>query len=394
MVLVAGIILGGLAAVCFASIIGFVRNRAASRQTDKREQLITSVEEKLTEVDSIVSLFRMGRMKQDAFRTALAEKLEAVNHIYKPYIHQLDIFFVKHTEKVVEECNRMIGAGADLVAIETKSVTTSIPVVVPEPQAPASAPAVAEPPVPSEEKEADFSVQMPSFETEMEETLARDEEAVVELLPPEPAIPSQEVTEEEPLIAAMNEEASRDEDELPLETFLEMETGTGMIEEPIGESRPGMDTQVREAENKAMLDKIREEELTPLARSQPESVGVEETAKFPLPPPPAPRIERETAQPEIEFPKPPIPQSVPQVPPPPAAARPIPAPVAPPAFSSEEAVHPATIFDVEAETIIADRTTILGAPPAPAEPGEEKKSLGITGEDVMDTFDKFFGINR
>jgi hypothetical protein len=230
---------------------------------------------------------------------------------------------------------------------------------------------------------------MPSFETEMEETLAKDEESVVELLPPEPVNASQVVIEEEPLITAMNQEAARDEDELPLETFLEMETGTGMIEEPMGESRPGMDTQVREAENKAMLDKIREEELAPPPRAQPEKAIIEEeAADFPLPPPPAPRVEREMVQPEVDFPQPSAPHAAPLM------GRPMPAPVAPPAFTNDEAAHPATIFDVEAETIIADRTTILGAPPAPAEPAEDKKNLGITGEDVMDTFDKFFGINR
>ena len=86
-----------------------------------------------------------------------------------------------------------------------------------------------------------------------------------------------------------------------------------------------------------------------------------------------------------------IEQPIPVPPPPP--------PVAPPSHERksgrkrDETVEPATIYDIEAEaeTIIADRTEILGTKkPANEEP--PKSTLGITGDDISDQLDTFFKI--
>jgi hypothetical protein len=74
----------------------------------------------------------------------------------------------------------------------------------------------------------------------------------------------------------------------------------------------------------------------------------------------------------------------------------------PPAFyqppAADAARPPAAYDDVEAETIIADRSEIMGgqrpaqAPEAASE--EEKKKWIISGDDVIDKLDNFFGFDR
>ena len=385
MVFVAGMILGGLTAFCIGSIIGFVRNRAVRQRNDKRDQIITSVGEAFAEVDSIIAIYRTGRMKIDALQTSLAEKFETVNHIYKPHIHQLDIFYVKYIEKVIQEYNRLFESADDGVSPAEQSSPEPQSIRVPEPPAAAplveatAAPLVAQP----EESTTELSLEPPVAAIAEQDDSPVDQIAAIEAPALEPEIEAQGV-EEEPLISAMTE-AAQEEDELPLETFLEMETGTGMIDEPIEEKQlPGLETQVQAAETKAMFDKLREEmradELLPPPPSPLEAAAI------PEPPEPfsfASRTERDVVQPKISFPLPP--QAAP-------AEQPRQRPPSP-SFSSDEVVQPATIYDVEAETIIADRNSILGIPaPAETERSAEKKNLGITGEDVMETFDKFFGI--
>jgi hypothetical protein len=424
MILIAGMFIGGLAMLCIVSIIGFFRGQAVRRLSDKRDEIIASVEGKLADADNLIAHVRSGRMQLDAFKDSLAEKLEAVNRIYKPHIHHLDIFFVKYIEKAVQEYTSQIGMQGSTapeikIAAQPQAADVAEPaassVVEPEAAAPAAAIAV----------EQDHAKETLIFDSPSQEALGSGTVETGDAPSLETEIPA-----EEPVIEAMTQ-AAQEEDELPLETFLEMETGAGMIEEPLG-NKPGLETQVRELEFQAVQptpaqEEPPEEDLIP--PSMPQS-AIEEALEFP--PQAGLRTRPEPIQPEIELPKPNTPpeisgwrpNSMPQLSEieetlefaPPSSFGTEPEPIAPqsiplprsfpvpplarpfpsaPVFSSEEIARPATIYDVEAETIIADRSSILGSPPAPVqETTEDKKNFGITGEDVMDTFDKFFGIGK
>jgi hypothetical protein len=467
MVLLAGIFIGGLAMLCIISIISYFRGQSARKKNDKRDQIIAAVEETLADAESLITGVRSGRLTPAVFKSSLAEKLETVNHTYKPHIHQLDIFFVKYVEKTLNEHAALIGIDSPL-APQTKSVilpaeahetvaASAMDFMAPPPDEPAGE--LIAPPLVAPAAEQHHEVETMTFDAPVLEPPVSLPPADFQAEPvavPEP--PVVESVTEEPVIAAMTQ-AADEENELPLETFLEMETGAGMIEEPFGDN-PGLETQVRELESIEQEARIDEPPATPIPQPTAE---VEETMEFAPQPdfqpdlklpepvaatdlyPPTLSSVDETLEfspeasyrpqgmpvepvapppPEVHFPTgfPPIPQPSeieetlafpprmnfipePSLPEatlpepidapvfPPAPSIPMPPPV--PAFTKEEIAQPATIFDVEAETIIADRSAILGTSSAPApEHAEDKKNLGITGEDVIDTFDKFFGIGR
>jgi hypothetical protein len=62
-----------------------------------------------------------------------------------------------------------------------------------------------------------------------------------------------------------------------------------------------------------------------------------------------------------------------------------------PGYKRDESVEPATIYDIEAETIIADRSEILRTK-KPVKEESSKNSLGITGDDISTQLDNFFNI--
>jgi hypothetical protein len=234
---------------------------------------------------------------------------------------------------------------------------------------------------------------MPAVEerqAEAETPSAEEQEAQAA---PAPELPVEGT--EEPVIAAMTE-AAKQEDELPMETFLEMGTGAGSIDEAAG------------------LESRAEERKPVPIDTPPEPEAVDATAGYeavPQPPqadeqpresfvPPLPADgEMPMPQTSMEYPEETIQENRFSFAGRAESAAPVEVPVPPqkfppppqPAYTRDESVQPATIYDVEAETIIADRSEILKAPVPAAEPGQEKSNLGITGDDVSDMLDQFFG---
>jgi hypothetical protein len=218
--------------------------------------------------------------------------------------------------------------------------------------------------------------------------------------------------EEEPVIASMSESAQAEEDVMPIETFLEMEpSAAGIIEEQI--DVPVVD-QTEETAQRAV-----EREIAPEAeqvREEPEPAPaygqeMESSAETAVPEYAGPEmVEGEPDEVVFDSGEAPqatdaiqetydssdayaeetmvdrqLPESV--LPPPP------PYPTRPPDYKRDESVEPATILDIEAETIIADRNEILGKKkkkPSREEPA--KGTLGITGDDISDQLDNFFNI--
>jgi hypothetical protein len=422
-----GIVSGSVAMLAVWGIVSFARRKSLHRRNEKRERIVVSVEEKWTDVDSIIASYRTGRMTADDFRSSLSEKVEVINRIYKPCLHQLDIFFVKYTEKLIEEYNRMIESAAGSVIKPGGAVTELI-------SSPSEMPFVLEGARAYDEEATVVS---------QEESITKDAlrgqtvtESTIKRQPDDngPQIP----TNDEEVISAM-EEASAEEGELPLETFIEMETASGI--EEVKELKPVLEEKKEKVETIAaaeipkakepteVLEKEhaegKEHKIIPpstvpdyseetmltepkqqfsftervasdISCSSSAGIGTKEdnapsdeehsedeatlveAAVEPLPVkiPPAPHIE------------PPLPTSLRTVKPPPFVVPRQPAPVL--SGQAEEAAQPATIYDIEAETIIADRNELLGASKIP-EPQVDKSQLGITGDDVSDMLDQFFG---
>ena len=423
-----GVVSGSVAVLAVWGIVSFARRRSLHRRNEKRERIITSIEEKWTDVDSIIASYRTGRITTDDFRSSLSDKVEVINRIYKPCLHQLDIFFVKYTEKLIEEYNRMIESAAGSVAKYGGAVAGLI-------SSHAEMPSVFEM-TRDDDKEATVVSQ--------EEVITKDtltDQPVIESTIEQLAVDNGSqlpVSSEEDVVSAM-EKASAEEGELPLEIFIQMETASGIEEvkklKPVPEEKKETAETVvspeilKRKESTEVLEKERtegkeqtvsssapsgdypeetmvtergqqfsfsEKVSSGIAASSPAGIGTKEikvpsdaehsedeatmveAAVEPLPVkiPPIPHIE------------PPPPPPLRTVKPPPFIVPRQPAPVL--SGQAEEAAQPATIYDIEAETIIADRNELLGVLKK-TEPQVDKSQLGITGDDVSDMLDQFFG---
>jgi hypothetical protein len=325
----------------------------------------------------------LGRFTASKFREFLGEKLETINRTYRPYLHQLDIFFVKYTENLIKEYSRMLSSGQAVEAADEQTVRVAPEHrVAPElPDAPEMAAA---------QKRGDETGERPEVEADATIAAESGQDAAAA---PEGA--------EEPVIAAMTE-AAKEEDELPLETFLEMGTGTGSIDEAAGlEGRTGEQKTVQldlppapeavaaKAEDEAAFEPREaveqpQDSFAPPLPAEGEMPMQQTSMEYPEETIQESRFSfagRVESAPPVEVPPPPVqPQHFAPPPPPPR-----------PAYTRDESVQPATIYDVEAETIIADRNEILKAPAPAAEPEQGKNNLGITGDDVSDMLDQFFG---
>ncbi|MGA2508309.1 MAG: hypothetical protein ABSF80_12630 [Chitinispirillaceae bacterium] len=423
-----GIVSGSVAMLAVWGIVSFARRKSLHRRNEKRERIVVSVEEKWTDVDSIIAAYRTGRMTADDFRSSLSEKVEIINRIYKPCLHQLDIFFVKYTEKLIEEYNRMIESAAGSVIKPGGAVTELI-------SSPSEMPSILEG-ARADDEEATVVSQEESITKDAMRGQTVTESTIKQL--PDDNVPQIPTNVEEEVISAM-EKASAEEGEMPLETFIEMETASGI--EEVKEMKPVLEGKKEKAETVAaaeipkvkeateVLEKEhaegKEHKISPpsavpdyseetmltepkqqfsftervasdIAGSSSAGIGTTEdntpsdeehsedeatmveAAVEPLPVkiPPVPLIE------------PPLPTRLRTVKPPPFVVPRQPAPVL--SGQTEEAAHPATIYDIEAETIIADRNELLGVSKIP-EPQVDKSQLGITGDDVSDMLDQFFG---
>jgi hypothetical protein len=387
--LLAGVAIGGIIAAGIGAFAEHVKNRAIREKSEWREKIIASVEEKWVDVENLVRLYRSGRLNSPAFRESMEEKIGSINRLYKPSIHQLDIFFVKYTEKLIAEYSDM-----DATAVPPK---------------------VTAPPTPE------------NFEDKAPPLSLADEMPGVPV--PEIDFP---VREGEQIISEMTDTAFAD-DNIQLESFLEMEPGSSTPE--ICAPVRGSEAFAREEETKgpvpdAGLDPemptgiegfppLSPEEFAEQQQAVPREDILLPEAPSSFGPPPSSGSETgsfdvdgsETIiQPpdnqnsfsgmvSSEQPVEPVPLPSMQQPPRtqpfslPSRSRVHKTPPTP-SFAKDKPAKPATIYDVEAETIIVDRSTIIDAqqPETVPQPEDEKKSIGITGEDVSDTFDKFFGL--
>jgi hypothetical protein len=374
---------GAALTLVITAVFVFFRRRALHRRNARRDRIITSVQEKWTDVDSILASYRAERISTEVFRSSILEKIETINRTYKPGVHVLDIFFVKYTEKLIEEYSRMAESGVvETIQRETVSMMFS-PLTAAAKKAQKIAPEKEPAPV--------STIETPMQETEHETMLRLAENDVVNAVA----------------------ESSKEEKDLPLETFLEMDTGSGVIgetarataapeelkeeEAPLiapEEKAPRLQYPVKEkaaaapavatfteetmrsgpAAKFSLADKVSAATPAPVKETnivkredEDEETMAEDAVSFPVKMPDAPRVE----------PPRPVTPLIPRTP--------------APESNDETIQQPATMYDIEAETIIADRNELLGVS-REAEPKVtgDKSQIGITGDDVSDMLDQFF----
>ncbi|MBN1129896.1 MAG: hypothetical protein JXA71_12965 [Chitinispirillaceae bacterium] len=400
--LLPGFIAGCIFVLLVWGLTALIGSKARQKKSARKDEIISSIENKWIDVDGIIQSYRQGRLLENVFRNELARKLEAINRLFKPAMHQMDLYYVKYTEKIIAENNRFLNEEIPMVrptaafkalpesAMERYREQEMLPEDTPQ------------------ESEVETGISQPP-EPAFEATAAR-EPAMEDALPDQSAEqPEQEPQEEafnqdEPVISAMEAESSSEaSDILPIETFLEMETGTGMAAEQVN---PAEESGIEDAfpessqSQEAPTPYVAEEtNISPQPPAVDRTTPEEDEQLFEggeqpdaLPPPPvfaqrqeAPDYPEETMseEPVYEY----APMSTPDdepVPPPPPFDR-------QPGQKRDETVEPATIYDIEAETIIADRSEIMGTKKPPKEESQ-RSGLGITGDDISDQLDNFFNI--
>jgi len=398
---------GAVATFLIMVLVLLFRRNVLRRRNARRDRIITSVQEKSTDVDSLIVSYRAGKIDIDEFRNSLSEKIEIINRTYKPGIHLLDIFFIKYAEKLIEEYYRMLDTGI----VEPSQRETVAFSISPLTQV-----------IKKAQKETSEEATLVSKAGKESKEPA---EATVAVSAPEPEIAPE--LSGDAVIAAIAESA-KEENDLPLETFLEMETGTGVIEatarvisEP--EERKEEVEPLIPQEKKAAKEATTEKTAKETKKRKAEDTAKEDKKPMPKPTPvPAPveaEFPAETMIVDSEFafsdtvsadtpgvvkeeksaaaePDKDDEETMAEA----AVSFPVKMPISPhkepprspePEISHEETIQqPATIYDIEAETIIADRSELLGVNKA-AEPQADKSQLGITGDDVSDMLDQFFG---
>ncbi len=96
--LVAGFLAGAIAS---GLLLFWIFNHSKKKQDasiEKRNQIIGSIAEIFTDIDSLITSFRTDLISEDKFRSSLYSKLDVANKIYKTNMHLLDLYYVKFTD--------------------------------------------------------------------------------------------------------------------------------------------------------------------------------------------------------------------------------------------------------------------------------------------------------
>lgn len=75
---------------------------------EERNQVIRSIAENFTEIDTLVTSLRTGLITEEKFRKSLNLKIDAANKIYKPNMHNLDLYYVKFTDSQFAKYSQLV----------------------------------------------------------------------------------------------------------------------------------------------------------------------------------------------------------------------------------------------------------------------------------------------
>jgi hypothetical protein len=102
--------------VCVGSVVTFLINGLLNNAQKKREcvrieerdQAIRSIAEISADIDTLVTSFRSGALKEAAFKSSLVSKVEDLSRNFKVNTHLFDVFYIKYIEILSDKYNQMI----------------------------------------------------------------------------------------------------------------------------------------------------------------------------------------------------------------------------------------------------------------------------------------------
>lgn len=99
--LVVGFFVGALVASLLIFKTTNDNKKKQSAAIEERNQLIRSIAEMLADIDTLITSFRSGLLKEESFHNSLSSKLDSVNKLYKPNMHILDVYCVKYLDSQI-----------------------------------------------------------------------------------------------------------------------------------------------------------------------------------------------------------------------------------------------------------------------------------------------------
>lgn len=402
---VIGVLIGGVLSLL---TIGFAISNGKKREAkgkDERDQVIRSIAEELVEIDKLNTSHNTGRINDASFKSSLAAHIESINKNFKPNLHVLDVYYVKYIEELLEQYGKTaFGSGAakgNLVSMEisqpseeaiaeieeskTNEANDSESIAEVEPVYEATEAVVEEkvdqiPEIhldsngemefPEKGKEADKSESTSDQEQEVKEVV-QDKVSTVD----EPQETSEEVFE------AVPEKKESTTEEQDVASF---EEEFAEIANEVDSGKKGTHSNAKseepaQIEEDFALETIMDIDVNRLQRSKPEDISYkfDNLKQKDKKPSKEPEKSDESEELEVAFEKKPADQS--------ESIEEAFGKSQGSADSNEENIVPPTIFEYDT----ANDQVIV-----PEGRHDDKKDEHITGDDVADKIDSFFGFKR
>lgn len=126
------VVVGAVIGIVLTSIVWSLIIVNSKKQQEKiktqRDHTISSIAEILIETDALVTSNQSGQQKHSSLKTSLLPKLTEINKILKLSMHNLDVYYVKYIENVLDQYNKLL-SGAPAVSVP---VVTETPETKPE----------------------------------------------------------------------------------------------------------------------------------------------------------------------------------------------------------------------------------------------------------------------
>lgn len=123
-----GAVLG--AVVCFLTIlaVNLLKKQLSSKNTAGREKIMHQIGELCAEIDSLIISNKEGILNNAGIQTALRKKNDEIIRLLKPNMHILDVYFVKYMDYVQKDYQKYLTASLsdpEVSSLQSKSIAFS-----------------------------------------------------------------------------------------------------------------------------------------------------------------------------------------------------------------------------------------------------------------------------
>jgi hypothetical protein len=117
------------AVICFLTMVAasILKKRSSSRDTANKEKIMHQIGEFCAEIDSLITSNKEGILNNAGIQTALRKKNDEIVRLLKPNMHILDVYFVKYMDYVQKDYQKYLTAPGDpeVASLQSKSIAFS-----------------------------------------------------------------------------------------------------------------------------------------------------------------------------------------------------------------------------------------------------------------------------